>query len=200
MLHVNWPFCSFCVNIAPVNELWDSESWKFLSCKNVREFRFWLQNMIFVASVTILLKPWSTVYICFMHSKLSNTNRKYSNGEGGGCANPGSAFGLGFSSTTSLLLALNLLQGYFLSSIGCVLDLKLKVPDSISFLIHHMNMYNQGSIYLLISIKGPGTINNLNFFAPTLFARNAIRPGSVHRPVLFVQGPFAFIWCMNNIL
>lgn len=119
---------------------------------------------------------------------------------GGGCANPGSAFGLGFFSTTSLLLALNLLQGYFLSSIGCVMDLKLKVSDSISFLIHHMNMYNQGPIYLLISIKGPGTINNLNFFAPTLFARNAIRPGSVHRPVLFVQGPFAFILCMNNIL
>ena len=119
---------------------------------------------------------------------------------GGGCANPGSAFGLGFFSTTSLLLALNLLQGYFLSSIGCVMDLKLKVSDSISFLIHHMNMYNQGPIYLLISIKGPGTINNLNFFAPTLFARNAIRPGSIHPPVLFVQGPFAFILCMNNIL
>lgn len=164
-------------------------------------------SLDFDCKIWFLLPVWpfysnlGTLFIyvlCIQNYQIRTENIQM--GRGGGCANPGSAFGLGFSSTTSLLLALNLLQGYFLSSISCVLDLKLKVPDSISFLIHHMNMYNQGPIYLLISIKGPGTINNLNFFAPTLFARNAIRPGSVHRPVLFVQGPFAFIWCMNNIL
>ena len=38
------------------------------------------------------------------------------------------------------------------------------------------------------------------FSLPTPFAQNAIRPGSVGPPLLFVQDLFTIILCMNNKL
>ena len=59
----------------------------------------------------------------------------------------------------------------------------------------------QLSLIWRTAVKAWMTVRSPTFFLPlTPFAQNAIYPGYIHQKVFFIQGQFALILCMNNIL